>query len=70
MLRSSAHYSAGLDLADLLIRQGRPAEALACVPTVAEQRAGAERREREAAQPPKRDDPRAGAGDFAQEPPF
>ncbi|GAA2270102.1 MULTISPECIES: hypothetical protein [Kitasatospora] len=70
LLRSSTHYLADLDLADMLIRHGRPAEALASIPTIAEERAAAERREREVAELRKQDDPWAGVGEFTQEPPF
>ncbi|MEU8924315.1 hypothetical protein AB0D10_25810 [Kitasatospora sp. NPDC048545] len=70
LLRSSTHDSAHFDLAEMLIRQGRPAEALAAVPTIAEGRAAAERREREAAERREQEDPWAGAGEFVQEPPF
>ncbi|MFE3875474.1 hypothetical protein ACFXPX_13865 [Kitasatospora sp. NPDC059146] len=74
LLRSSTHYSAHIDLADTLIRHGRPAEALDAIPTIAEGRAAAERRERqrerEAAERRERDEPGAAAGWFSVEPPF
>ncbi|MFG2425938.1 hypothetical protein ACGFWD_44120 [Streptomyces sp. NPDC048448] len=54
----------------MLIQHGRPAEALAAIPTIAEGRAAAERRERERAQRQKQDDPWGGVGEFAQEPPL
>ncbi|MFF2615159.1 tetratricopeptide repeat protein [Kitasatospora sp. NPDC058046] len=44
LLRASTHDRATLDLADMLLRNGRPAEALAAIPTIAEERAAAERR--------------------------
>lgn len=70
LLRSSTHHLADLDLADMLIQHGRPAEALAATLTIAEGRAAAERRERERAQWQKQDDPWGGVGEFAQEPPL
>ncbi|MFF3000086.1 hypothetical protein ACFVTC_36895 [Streptomyces sp. NPDC057950] len=51
-----------------LIQHGRPAEALAALPMIAEGRAAAERRERERAQWQEQDDPWGGMGEFAQEP--
>ncbi|MFE2727295.1 tetratricopeptide repeat protein [Kitasatospora sp. NPDC059327] len=47
LLRSSPHRSAANLLADLLARTGRPAEAIAAVPTTADQRAAYEQRQRE-----------------------
>ncbi|MFD4658423.1 hypothetical protein ACFWP2_22655 [Kitasatospora sp. NPDC058444] len=70
LLRSSTHDSADRDLADMLVRHGRPAEALAAIPAIAEKRAAAERREREAAELREQDDPWAPVGELAQEPPF
>ncbi|MFF9646921.1 hypothetical protein [Kitasatospora aureofaciens] len=68
LLRSSTHCSADLDLADMLVRQGRPAEALASIPTIAEERAAAEQREREASERRKQGDPWAEVGEFTHEP--
>ncbi|MER7585034.1 hypothetical protein [Kitasatospora sp. NPDC097691] len=70
LLRSSTQYSAYLDLAHMLIRHGRPAEAIASIPAIAEKRAAAERREREAAERRRQNDPWAVAGEFSPEPPF
>ncbi|MFE5143629.1 hypothetical protein ACFRDV_39370 [Streptomyces fagopyri] len=70
LLRSSTHHLADLELADMLIQHDRPAEALAAIPTIAEGRAAAERRERERAQWQEQDDPWGGVGEFAQEPPL
>ncbi|MFJ7281014.1 tetratricopeptide repeat protein [Kitasatospora sp. NPDC098663] len=47
LLRSSPYRFASGPLAQLLLRQGLPAEAVAALPTVAEERAAAERREQE-----------------------
>ncbi|MFE7526137.1 hypothetical protein ACFU7Y_10475 [Kitasatospora sp. NPDC057542] len=63
LLRSSTHRHAAFELADMLARHGRPVEALPAIPTIAEQREAAERREREAAELGKQDDPWAGAGE-------
>ncbi|MFJ4185444.1 hypothetical protein [Kitasatospora sp. NPDC089509] len=70
LLRSSTHNLARHDVPDMLIRHGRPAEALDSIPTIAESRAAAERREREAAERREQDDPWAATGWFSVEPPF
>lgn len=70
LLRSSTHYLVHHDLPEMLIRHGRPAEAFDAIPTIAESRAVAERREREAAQRQEQDDPWAATGGFGVEPPF
>ncbi|MER7756404.1 hypothetical protein [Kitasatospora sp. NPDC097643] len=70
LLRSSTHYLVHHDLPDMLIRHGRPAEALDSIPTIAEKRTAAERREREAAERREQDDPWAPTGEFSLEPPF
>ncbi|MBP0451231.1 tetratricopeptide repeat protein [Kitasatospora sp. RG8] len=74
LLRSSTHYLVHHDLPDMLIRHGRPAEALDAIPTIAESRAAAERREREreqeAAERREQDDPWAATGAFGVEPRF
>ncbi|MFD8478539.1 tetratricopeptide repeat protein [Kitasatospora sp. NPDC059673] len=49
LLRTSTHYLAHYELADMLIRHDRPAEALVSVPTIAEKRTAVEQRERETA---------------------
>ncbi|MFF0298588.1 hypothetical protein ACFYST_33800 [Kitasatospora sp. NPDC004614] len=58
----------------MLIRHGRPAEALDAIPTIAERRAAAERRERErereAAERREPDDPWTTTDGFSVEPPF
>ncbi|MFC9331562.1 tetratricopeptide repeat protein [Kitasatospora sp. NPDC057015] len=70
LLRSSTHYLVHHELPDMLIRHGRPAEALDSIPTIAETRAAAERRERETAEEREQDDPWAVTGEFTAEPPF
>ncbi|MFK0195869.1 tetratricopeptide repeat protein [Kitasatospora sp. NPDC090308] len=72
LLRSSTHYLVRHDLPEMLIRHGRPAEAFDAIPTIAESRAVAERREREreVADPREQDDPWAATDGFSVEPPF
>ncbi|MFB7675127.1 hypothetical protein ACFC26_27325 [Kitasatospora purpeofusca] len=70
LLRTSTQRSALYDLVDMLLEHGRPAEALASVPTIAETRAAHEQREREAAARRPQDDPCAVPDGYASQPPF
>ncbi|GLW57981.1 tetratricopeptide repeat protein [Kitasatospora phosalacinea] len=78
LLRSSTHHMVRHDLPEMLIKHGRPAEAFDAIPTIAESRAAAERRERERERERKRevverreqDDPWAATDGFSVEPPF